>query len=211
MARRSDHSRDEIREMALKAAEAIVEREGAAGLSTRKIANEIGYTAGSLYLIFENLDDLIFQTNARTLAELAIELDRAMTRKNDPEAVLVELSLVYLRFAASHRGRWDLIFGPGAPTATASPEWYRNLVLALFDRVEKLLARLDPVRTAPEVALAARALWGGVHGVCTLALTDKLDIAGLSDAGKLTTSLIENFLSGWMRRNRAAGFEDACR
>ena len=51
MARRSDHSRDEIREMALNAAKTIVEREGAAALSTRKIANEIGYTAGSLYLV----------------------------------------------------------------------------------------------------------------------------------------------------------------
>ncbi|WP_347257539.1 WHG domain-containing protein [Methylocaldum sp.] len=201
MARRSDHSRDEIREMALKAAEAIVEREGAAGLSTRKIANEIGYTAGSLYLIFENLDDLIFRVNARTLAELALELDQATAEKNDTEAVLVELGCIYLRFAASHRGRWDLIFGRGSPTATASPGWYRNHVLALFDRVEKCLARLGPARNPTEVALAARALWGGVHGVCTLALTDKLDIAGLPDAEKLTTSLIRNFLSGWMRQN----------
>jgi AcrR family transcriptional regulator len=201
MARRSDHSRDEIREMALKATEAIVEREGVAGLSTRKIANEIGYTAGSLYLVFENLDDLIFQVNARTLAELAVELDQATARKNTPEAVLVELGLAYLHFAASHRGRWDLIFGRGSPTAIASPAWYRSRVLALFDRVEKYLVQLGPTRNPTEVALAARALWGGVHGVCTLALTDKLDIAGLSDAETLTTSLIDTFLSGWVRQN----------
>ncbi|HYE38044.1 TetR/AcrR family transcriptional regulator [Methylocaldum sp.] len=201
MARRNDHSRDEIREMALKAAETIVEREGAAGLSTRKIANEIGYTVGSLYLIFENLDDLIFHVNARTLDQLAFELDQATARKNDPAAVLVELGLTYLRFAASHQGRWNLIFGRGSPTATASPDWYRSHVLVLFDRVEKMLERLAPPRNPNEVALAARALWGGVHGVCTLALTDKLDIAGLSDAEKLTTSLIENYLLGWMQQN----------
>jgi len=186
--------------MALKATETIVEREGATGLSTRKIASEIGYTVGSLYLIFENLDDLIFQVNARTLAELALELDQAAARKNAPEAALVELGLVYLRFATSHRGRWDLIFGRGSPMAIPSPDWYRHRVLALFDRVETFLAQLGPARKPTEVALAARALWSGVHGVCTLALTDKLDIAGLSDAETLTTSLIEIFLSGWMRQ-----------
>lgn len=201
MARRSDHSRDEMRAMALQAAETIVAREGAAGLSTRKIANEIGYTVGSLYLIFENLDDLIFQVNARTLDDLALELDQARARKSEPEAMLVELGLAYLRFAASHRGRWDLIFGQGSPLETAAPGWYRSRVPVLFDRVEEILSGLAPARKPEEVALAARALWGGVHGICTLALTDRLNITGLSDAEKLTISLVENFLSGWMRQN----------
>ncbi len=201
MARRSDHSRDEIREMALNATKTIVERDGAAALSTRKIANEIGYTAGSLYLVFENLDDLIFQVNARTLSELAAELDRAAVRSSTPEAALVELGLAYFRFAASNLGRWDLIFGRGSPAANASPDWYRSRVLVLFNRVEKLLAELAPARRSNEVALAARALWGGVHGICTLALTDKLGIAGLSDAEPLLTTLIETFLSGWMQHN----------
>lgn len=201
MARRSDHSRDEMRAMALQAAETIVAREGAAGLSTRKIANEIGYTVGSLYLIFENLDDLIFQVNARTLDELALELDRARARKSETDAVLVELGLTYLRFAASHRGRWDLIFGHGSPAKTATPDWYRGRIPVLFDRVEKILSELAPARKPEEVALAARALWGGVHGICTLALTDRLNITGLPDAEKLTVSLMENFLSGWMRQN----------
>ncbi|CAI8974070.1 Transcriptional regulator [Methylocaldum szegediense] len=187
--------------MALNATKTIVEREGAAALSTRKIANEIGYTVGSLYLVFANLDDLIFQVNARTLSELAAELDRAAARSNTPKAALVELGLAYFRFATSNLGRWELIFGRGSPAANASPEWYRNRIPVLFDRVERLLVQLAPSRKPGEVALAARALWGGVHGICTLALTDKLGIAGLSDAEPLLTTLIETFLSGWMQRS----------
>ncbi|NJN45315.1 MAG: hypothetical protein HC808_01125 [Candidatus Competibacteraceae bacterium] len=38
MGRRNDHSREEIREMALQAAESIVVERGLAGLSARKIA-----------------------------------------------------------------------------------------------------------------------------------------------------------------------------
>ena len=59
MARRSDHSREELREMALAATEEIIDQQGLAGLTARKVAAGIGYTVGTLYLVFRNLDDLI--------------------------------------------------------------------------------------------------------------------------------------------------------
>lgn len=70
MARRSDHSREEIRAMALAAAQQIVTEQGFAALNARKIASAIGYTVGTLYLVFKNLDDLFLQLNARTLDDL---------------------------------------------------------------------------------------------------------------------------------------------
>lgn len=199
MARRSDHSRDEIREMALRAAETILDREGAAGLSTRKIATEIGYTVGSLYLVFQNLDDLVVQVNARTLNHLGARLDEAATRADHPAGCVVELGRAYLHFASRHPGRWSLIFDRRVTSGTALPDWYLHLVRGLFERVEQLLGILTPRRESAEIALAARALWSGVHGVCILALDDKLDLAGVADGGKLTDALIENFLAGWTR------------
>ncbi len=46
MGRRSEHSRDEIREMAVNAAAEIVEKEGFQALTARKVAGSIGYTVG---------------------------------------------------------------------------------------------------------------------------------------------------------------------
>ena len=66
MGRRSDHSREEIRQMALQAAESIVTEGGYKALSARKVASEIGYTVGTLYLVFENLDELVLYVNGRT-------------------------------------------------------------------------------------------------------------------------------------------------
>ena len=70
MARRSDHSREEIKEMALVAAEKMILANGKDGLSARKVAQEIGYTVGTLYLVFKNLDELILHVNGRTLDRL---------------------------------------------------------------------------------------------------------------------------------------------
>src|SRR6185503_2471639 len=77
MGRRSEHSLDQIREMALDAAEKIIRKKGVRELSTRKIAAEIGYTSGTLYLVFKNLDDLFIQVNGRTLSRLRDALSSA--------------------------------------------------------------------------------------------------------------------------------------
>ena len=57
MGRRSAHSRDEIRDMAISAASKIVEKQGFQSLTARKVASEIGYTVGTLYHVFRNFDD----------------------------------------------------------------------------------------------------------------------------------------------------------
>ena len=69
MARRNDHSREQIQQMAIAAAISILNEEGLANLSTRKVASEIGYTVGTLYLVFRNLNELLLHVNAATLDE----------------------------------------------------------------------------------------------------------------------------------------------
>lgn len=68
MARRPDHSRDELYALAMNAARGIVERDGIRGLTARNIATAIGYSPGTLYNLFDNLDDLALQINGATLA-----------------------------------------------------------------------------------------------------------------------------------------------
>src|SRR5512134_3891242 len=99
MARRNEHSREGIRRMALDAAERIVAAEGYKGLSARKVAAAIDYTVGTLYLVFENLDDLVLQVNGRTLDML---FDWLVTRVGDgdsPRDVLLALAGAYIAYA----------------------------------------------------------------------------------------------------------------
>jgi len=45
--------------MTLTAGEQIILEQGHDGLTTRNVASEVGYTAGTIYLFFENADDPI--------------------------------------------------------------------------------------------------------------------------------------------------------
>ena len=60
MGRRNDHSREEIRQMALDAGTELLQQHGVAAVSARKVASRINYTVGTLYLVFENLEIVEF-------------------------------------------------------------------------------------------------------------------------------------------------------
>jgi AcrR family transcriptional regulator len=197
MARRSDHSRDELREMTLSAAEQIVVEQGYEGLSARKVAAAIGYTVGTLYLVFENLDDLILHINARTLDRLHARMTELQTNSGDASDYLLQLGEVYIRFADDDPHRWAMVFEHRFSDDRVVPAWYQEKIARMFAMVEEGLEPLANDRPQQEITQAARALWGGVHGICILALTENLGIVGVESVQDLTQSLISNYLKGF--------------
>jgi len=197
MARRSDHSREELREMTLTAAENIVVEQGYEGLSARKVATAIGYTVGTLYLVFENLDDLILHINARTLDRLHTRMTESQANPGDAVDYLLQLGEIYIRFANDDPHRWAMVFEHRFSEDRVVPAWYQEKIARMFAMVEEGLEPLATNRPQLEVTQAARALWGGVHGICILALTDNLGIAGVDSVQDLTQSLISNYLKGF--------------
>ncbi len=197
MARRSDHSREEIREMALSAAEHIVVEQRYEGLSARKIAKAIGYTVGTLYLVFENIDDLILQINARTLDRLHALMVASQANSGDATDDLLQLGQAYIRFADDDPHRWAMVFEHRFSENRVMPDWYQEKITRMFTMVEEGLEPLAKQRSQQEIKQAARAIWGGVHGICILALTDTLGIAGVASVQELTQSLISNYLKGF--------------
>ena len=197
MARRSDHSREEIRDMALKAAEQIILEQGHDGLTARKVASEIGYTVGTLYLIFENLNDLIMHINARTLDRLHQLMTDSDTQNLAQEDRLIRLGQIYIHFAYGDPHRWVLIFEHHPTDDQPTPDWYDEKVMRVFTVVEKTLKPLAPHRTNSEISQAARALWAGIHGICILGITQKLDNVGEDLVQGLAKLLMVNYLSGF--------------
>lgn len=200
MGRRNDHSRAEIREMALAAAERIIVAQGKEGLSARKIASGIGYTVGSLYLVFENLDDLLAQVNERTLEALAQALQAAVSDPNlPPRDCILALGRAYIEFATRHSHRWKLVFEHRMPPGQSVPDSFQDQVSRLFDLVRHQLERLAGQRARQDLALAASALWSGVHGICMLSLDAKLQVNADRSAQEVAESLIDNYLAGFVR------------
>lgn len=152
MARRSEHSLEEIRVMVLDAAEAIVIKDGYSALKVRSIAREIGYTVGSIYMVFANMADLVMHIKARTLDDIAAQLQQA--QDSVPEQCIAELSRIYLRYASQNFNRWSMIFEYRLPQNNGVPEWYQEKVGNVFSRVETQFAKLAPQCSAQQSKVA---------------------------------------------------------
>lgn len=198
MGRRNEHTREELREIALQAAEQLVAAHGLAGLSTRKVVGRIGYTVGSLYLIFRNLDDLIAQMNERTLDVLQERL-RSAAAGRPPAAALRALAQAYIAFALAETHRWLALYQHRMPEGQSVSESFATKVEQMFELVQRELALLDPRRPPADNALAARALWSGVHGICILGLDQKLEAVGGRSIQEVTDSLLDHYLAGFIQ------------
>jgi len=196
MARRSEHSLEQIREMVLNAAETIVIEEGFSALTVRRIALEIGYTIGSIYMVFANMADLITHLNARTLDDMAAQFEQVQA--DGPEQCIEALAKTYLNYASRNFNRWHLIFEKRLPDGASMPAWYRDRIDHVFSRIEAQFAGLAPERTEVERKRAARALWGGIHGICVLSLSGTLDRVGVHDVEESVVLLVRNFIRGWV-------------
>ena len=182
------------------AAHRIVEAGGLSALTARKVADQIGYSPGTLYNLFENLDDMIIHLNGRTLTRMAQSLADCPV-SGDPLNDLTVLVDRYVKFLKEHRNLWAAVFEHRLPEGQAVPNWYQDQVSGALSIVE---TRVNPLFTADltaEKQVAARTLWAGVHGICTLSESGKLEIVAPEPTELMAHTLVRNFVVGLAHRD----------
>jgi AcrR family transcriptional regulator len=195
MGRRSTHTPDQLRQLILDAAQAIIESNGLAGLSAREIARRISYSPGTIYNMFQNLDDVVLHIEARVLDALDERLTVAL-EGGVPEEKVSRLAEAYLAFTNEHPKLWNLLFEHYMPADTQAPAWYQQKLELLMSRVETAMAPLFPPEATVERQRSARVLWAGVHGITSLATANKLSNVTSEAANLLVRDLVHNYWAG---------------
>ncbi len=205
MGRRSDHSREELCELALDAARRIVDEDGLSALTARKVAGAMGYAPGTLYNLFGNLDDLIVHLNARTLDDLCHRLS-LNPGAGSPEEVLSRMLNAYLEFLTDHSSLWHLLFEHKLPDDKELPDWYARKVDKVLGLVENALSPLFAEDRQNQKRDAACVLWASLHGICSLYQTGKLSVVTSTSVREMTETLLANFIAGLRLSQGADGF-----
>jgi AcrR family transcriptional regulator len=147
------HHRVSRRDEAIDAAERILEREGSDAVTMRRLADELGIRAPSLYKHLANKAEILTALQERALSRLG---DTLAAARGD----LPGLAQAYRRWALDHPRLYELSarfpidrdrLTPGVEDAAAAP-----LIRA----------------TGGNIA-AARALWGLAHGLVDLELANR--------------------------------------
>ncbi|MGI9425051.1 MAG: TetR/AcrR family transcriptional regulator [Hyphomicrobiaceae bacterium] len=166
--------RQKLKANTLVVARRIVASEGLAGLQARRIAQEAGCSVGTIYNLYDGLDDLILRVNAGTLENLgeSLVMHRELSAGQELPHRLTQLALAYLKFALESELAWRAVFEHQFAKPRVVPDWYLDCQNNLFAIVEGILAPV--VHDETKRQLAARALFSAVHGIVSLALDQKL-------------------------------------
>ena len=157
------------RDAILKAARKIVRDEGIDGLTLRKVAAEIDYTATAIYEYFSGKEALVGALCDGADRRLTIYLE-AVSPGLPVDQHLIELGMAYIRFAVENVEEFLLLFsGPNAPrSADADPGGsFMVLYETVRTGIESGMFRtggMDPF-------MVSYTAWAYVHGMATLRLT----------------------------------------
>ena len=195
MARRSDHTREELKELAIVAGQKIISNEGLSNFSARKVAKEMGYTVGTLYNIFGDYNDLVLHINLATLDDMHNYISERFKSADQVTDTIKKLAALYIRFANENYHRWSALFAFTLPQNTPLPDGYSDKIKALFSLIEAPLLLLMR-KNKKDAERAAKVIWASIHGLCQLGLTGKLNTIGAEPIEVLTDTLIDNFIRG---------------
>ena len=196
MGRRSAHTAEELRELIIQAATELIQESGFGGLSAREIARRISYSPGTLYNVFEDLDDLVLTIEGRLLDQLTSAL-ADIPPGGDAGDKIRRLAEVYVTFTRGNPKLWNLLFEHHLPAGREVPAWYQQKLEGLMSKVEEALQPLVGEDVDPEmVRRSAKTLWAGVHGITSLSTADKLSIISTESAGALLDDLVSTHLAG---------------
>lgn len=194
--------RDRLRADALReitsAAMGQVREHGAAGLSLRAVARDVGMSSPGLYRYFASRDDLLTALISESYHDLASALETARDGAGPGlRERLRAVCLAYYTWAETDPARWSLVFGAPVPTYAAPVEGSTTIAVRRFGAVfSGLLAEAwdghgEHVQGPPIIALSegavrtfagvevpddprfigtAARLWCRLHGVIALGL-----------------------------------------
>ncbi len=159
----------DLRSALLKGARKLVEKEGVAGLSIRKVARAAGVTHAAPYAHFKSKEQIVIALKEESFRELYEALLEQSPTPKTPEKKLMALARGYVGFQLAHPTKFQIMFRN--PLQEADPNRPDVKVgLLIFQRLraameEYLASKRLPKDRSTDLALTA---WAMVHGLVSL-------------------------------------------
>ncbi|HET6527459.1 MAG TPA: TetR/AcrR family transcriptional regulator [Balneolaceae bacterium] len=151
--------------------------DGYHNFSLRKVARKSDVSATSIYLHFENKDDLVHTLMDETIRKLNNHLKNSIKQAIDPIEKLNILANRYVNFALENPREYQLIYVISSEEMSRYPKEKFRKARKGYEMVTSVLE--DGVRAGlideKHPRLAAYIFWAQLHGVMSVVLSKRLD------------------------------------
>lgn len=164
--------------MALQSARAIVAKDGIAGLSGRKVTARMGYTIGTLYQLFDGMDDLVERMNAETLSEL-YEYCAKGAEGDQVSEKLKAFGMLFVEFVRLHPNEWDAVMSYQYRDGHTSSEEYNHEIYRLFGLLKAATGHFYTEEERDKHSADMAVLWASLTGIFGVASSER-QLGGLT-------------------------------
>jgi len=193
---RKEREKHEKRRMILDTAIQLFIDEGYENVSIRKIADKIEYSPATIYLYFQDKDEILSNLQQEGFVKFYNFLHQAES-VTDPRERVKELGRMYVRFGLEHPEYYDLMFIARAPMKKygETKEWTegRESFMVLHRTVEYAMEK-GVVKQGPPMPVAF-GLWSFVHGIVALVNRQRVNEVKGDDLQALINSTIDSMLN----------------
>jgi AcrR family transcriptional regulator len=194
-ARRDSYHHGDLKRALTSAALSLVAEKGPKGFTLTEAARRAGVSAAAPYRHFADKAELLATVAEQGFLELHADLAAAVDAVTEPKARVIELGRVYVRWAVTHRDRYQVMFGAEIakadhPTlAVAAERAFGDLLDAIT------LCQEAGIVTGQDPREIAGPLWSLVHGVASLAIGGELRAVGIDqDPEAMIESVVAQLL-----------------
>jgi len=168
----------DLRKQILETCRDFLVEEGFGRMSMRKIARKVGVTATSIYLHFQNKDELLHTLIDETIEELNAHLEAAAQLKGSPREQLLNLAQAYVDFAMQNPGKYQIVYQVRADEMGRYPKEKFRKARRGYKLVSSIIRESNKDGQIREMApdMAAYVFWAQLHGLMSVVLSKRLDV-----------------------------------
>jgi AcrR family transcriptional regulator len=167
---RRERERAEREQLIIESARELAEAEGWGAVTTRRLAERVGYSQPVLYSHFAGMSAIMTAVALEGFASMAEDLRTARAAASDARAALGAVSAAYIAFAERHPALYDVMFGQTVDLPFATPEAPAALQAGFGEFAEAV----RPYAAGDDLGLLTETYWAALHGLVTLARSGRL-------------------------------------
>lgn len=166
-----------LRNEILQVSKDLLIKEGFSKMSMRRIAGRANITATSIYLHFENKDDLLLTLIEESIKKLKQALQNAVNKEYGWIDQLKILADTYVNYALDHPQEYEIIYMVRPEEMPKYPKDKFRDVRSAYELIANIINETDQneYSEVEDSLISAYSFWAQLHGVVSVILNRRLD------------------------------------
>ena len=166
----------------------------------RDLAKLSHCSVGTVYNLYENLNEIILQLNVRSLDQMYGALHQEMRKEievgSDIHNVFQKMGKVYISFGLRHPKLWRSLFE--SVPIEPMPDWYKEKAQNGLYVIEAAVQKEFGLSEG-EANQLVNFFWAAMHGMTSILINRKMEALNESATEAFVTSYIDHCLRGFIQ------------